>query len=111
MNSLKFQALLMKPFTKKVLLEMADKGKVLCFFFSPTTQLLETYGGKRFCAKSECGLLCTKRGEESGGPKHGIGKGKSYNGNYVENVPLSAKAVMLHTITWMLNQHSQRLWV
>lgn len=31
MNSLKFQALLMKPFTKKVLLEMADKGKV---FFS-----------------------------------------------------------------------------
>lgn len=42
MKSLKFQPLLMKPFAKKVLLEMSDKGKVIFFF---TVQLLKTYGG------------------------------------------------------------------
>lgn len=36
MNSLKFQPLLMKAFTKKVLLEMSDKGKVIFFFPLPS---------------------------------------------------------------------------
>lgn len=60
MNSLKFQPLLTKAFTKKVLLEMSDKGKVIFPYYTITKNIW----WKRFCAKSECGLFFTKREEK-----------------------------------------------
>lgn len=64
----------MKPFTKKVLLEMADKGKVLCFFFSPTTQLLETYGGKDFAQNRSVVCFAQSVGRKVEAPNMGLVK-------------------------------------
>lgn len=61
MNSLKFQPLLMKAFTKKVLLEMSDKGKVIFF---PYYTITKNIWWKRFRANLECGLFSTKLREE-----------------------------------------------
>lgn len=113
MNSLKFQPLLMKAFTKKVLLEMSDKGKVI--FFPPTIQLLKTYGGRDSVQTWSVVCFPQSRGRKSCSPNHGIGKRREMMETILKTETLSANAVKsnsIHKITCRQTQLcSQDLWV